>query len=192
MSELEKQSRGEEFWNQDPQIVEAKRRARRLSYELNRASIDDEDTFHRIVEELFAGCGENLYLKPPFYCDYGYNIHIGNNVLINYQCVFLDAAPITIGDNCFIGPMCGLYTVRHPLDVQRRNEGYVTGRPIILKDNVWLGGSCTILPGVTIGENSVIGAGSVVTKDIPDNVIAVGDPARVIRQLDQTAGGQKS
>lgn len=184
MTELEKQSRCEEFWNSDPQIVEAKRRARKLSYELSSASIEDEETFHRIVKELFAECGENLYLKPPFHCDYGYNIHIGKNVLINYQCVFLDAAPVTIGDNCFIGPLCGFYTVSHPLDVQHRNDGYVTGRPIVLKDNVWIGGSVTILPGVTIGENSVIGAGSVVTKDIPANVIAAGNPARVIRHLE--------
>lgn len=184
MTELEKQRRCEEFWNQDPEIAEAKRRARRLSYELSSAATYDEEDFHRIVKELFAECGGNLYLKPPFYCDFGYNIHLGNGVLINYECVFLDAAPIMIGDNCFIGPMCGLYTVSHPLDVQHRNDGYVTGRPIVLKDNVWLGGSCTILPGVTIGECSVIGAGSVVTKDIPAHVIAAGNPARIIRRLD--------
>lgn len=183
MTELEKQSRCEEFWNLDPQIAEAKRRARRLSQELNSIPVEDASALKRIVKELFAECGTDLYLKPPLYCDFGYNIHIGSNVTINYQCVFLDAAPVVIGDNCFIGPMCGFYTVSHPLDVQRRNDGYVTGSPIILKRNIWIGGSSTILPGVTIGENSVIGAGSVVTKDIPANVVAVGNPARVIRSL---------
>lgn len=184
MTELEKQSRCEEFQNNDAQIVEAKKRARRLSYELSRADIDDTETLQRIVRELFAECGENLYMKPPFHCDFGYNIRIGKNVLINYQCIFLDSAPITIEDNCFIGPMTGLYTVMHPLDPVRRNEGYVTGHPITIKKNVWIGGGCTILPGVTIGENSVIGGGSVVTKDIPSNVVAVGNPAQVIRHLD--------
>lgn len=183
MTELEKQNHCEEYWNNDPEIIAAKSRARSLSYELSRTDVGDPETLQRIVKELFAECGDNLYLKPPFYCDFGYNIRLGKSVLINYQCVFLDSAPITIGDNCFIGPMCGLYTVSHPFDPERRNEGYVTGSPITLKNNVWLGGSCTILPGVTIGENSVIGAGSVVTKDIPANVVAAGNPARVIRSL---------
>ena len=183
MTELEKQKNGEEFCNSDPEVTAAKFRARSLCYELSRTDVDDTETLQQVVKELFGSCGNNLYLKPPFYCDYGYNVHAGDNVLINYQCVFLDAAPVTIGDNCFIGPMCGFYTVKHPLDPQRRNEGYVQGEPITLKDNVWIGGSCTILPGVTIGENSVIGAGSVVTRDIPANSVAVGNPARVIRQL---------
>ncbi len=183
MSELEKQSRCEEFWNRDPQITEAKLRARKMSQELSNVPVEDGETFSRIVKELFADCGEGLCLKPPFHCDFGYNIHIGENVLINYQCVFLDAAPITIGDNCFIGPLTGFYTVNHPLDPQHRNDGYVYGRPITLGKNVWIGGSSTILSGVTIGDNSVIGAGSVVTKDIPANVIAAGNPARVLRSI---------
>ena len=183
MSELENQRLCKEYWNRDPEISAAKTRARNLSYELSRLNADDSEELQRIVKELFAEFGENLCLKPPFYCDFGYNIHIGESVLINYQCVFLDAAPIILGDNCFIGPMNGFYTVSHPFDPEHRNDGYVSGKPIILGKNVWMGGSCTVLPGVTIGDNSIIGAGSVVTKDIPANVIAAGNPARVIRTL---------
>ena len=184
MTEKEKQLRGEEFLNSDKEIGAAKARARVMCQKLDAIPADDGTAIQAWAEEMFAKCGENLYLKPPFHCDYGYMIQAGKNVLINFQCVFLDAGPITIGDNCFIGPNCGFYTVSHPLDPQRRNEGYVTGRPITLKENVWLGGGCTILPGVTIGKNSVIGAGSVVTNDIADKVVAVGNPARIREQLD--------
>lgn len=183
MTEMEKQRNGEEFWNPDKEIAGAKLRARQLTQKLNATPVEDAETIRTIADELFGACGTDFTFKPPFQCDYGYNIFLGSGVLINYNCVFLDAAPITIGDNCFIGPMTGIYTVNHPLDPERRNAGYVYGRPVTLEKNVWLGGGCTILSGVTIGENSVIGAGSVVTKDIPANVIAAGNPARVIRTL---------
>ncbi len=183
MTEFEKQKRCEEFWNRDEEISNAKLRARKLTQQLNAVPVEDAEEIRRIIDELLGSCGKDLVMKPPFQCDFGYNIFIGESVLINYNCVFLDAAPITIGDNCFIGPMCGLYTVNHPLDPERRNAGYIYGRPITLGKNVWLGGGCTILSGVTIGDNTVIGAGSVVTKDIPANVIAAGNPARVIREL---------
>ena len=184
MTEKEKQMRCEEFWNRDPEISGAKIRARLLCQKLNAVPADDDPQITALARELFADCDGALCLKPPFYCDFGYNIHIGKSVLINYQCVFLDAAPINIGDNCFIGPMTGLYTVNHPLDPVHRNDGYVYGRPITLGENVWLGGGCTVLSGVTIGNNVVVGAGCVITKDVPDNVIIAGNPARVIRRLD--------
>lgn len=184
MSELEKQQRCEEFWNQDEEITRAKLRARSLCQKLNAVPAEDASALRAVAEELFAECGEDLYLKPPFQCDFGYNIHIGKSVLINYNCVFLDSAPIYIGDNCFIGPMTGMYTVNHPLNPDRRNDGYVYGRPITLGKNVWIGGSTTILSGVTIGDNAVIGAGSVVTRDIPANVIAAGNPARILRSIE--------
>ena len=183
MTEKEKQLRCEEFWNRDPEISEAKIHARSLCQKLNAIPVEDTHKIQEAAKELFAECGDELCLKPPFYCDFGYTIHIGRSVLINFQCVFLDCAPITIGDNCFIGPNCGFYTVNHPLDPERRNEGYVYGRPITLKENVWIGGGSTILSGVTIGKNSVVGAGSVVTKDVPDNVIVAGNPARILRSL---------
>ena len=140
MTEKEKQMRGEEFWNRDKEISDAKLSARMLCQKLNGVPVEDADQINKIAAELFAECGDQLVLKPPFYCDFGYNVHIGESVLINYNCVFLDAAPITIGDNCFIGPMVGMYTVNHPLDPERRNDGYVYGRPITLGKNVWLGG----------------------------------------------------
>jgi len=183
MTELEKQQRTEEFWNNDEEIGRAKIRARRLCQLLNNVNVENRDEILRIADELFAECGSGLTLKTPFQCDFGYNIRIGKNVLINYNCVFLDAAPVTIGDNCYIGPMTGLYTVNHPLDPERRNAGYVYGRPITLGKNVWLGGGTTILSGVTIGDNCVVGAGSVVTRDLPANSVAVGNPARVIREI---------
>jgi len=184
MSEYEKQKQCKEFWNRDEEISAAKLRARQLSQKLNATPVEDGEEIRKIVDELFACCGKDLVIKPPFQCDFGYNVFVGESVLINYNCVFLDAAPITIGDNCFIGPMVGLYTVNHPLDPDRRNAGYVYGKPITLGKNVWLGGGVTVLSGVTIGDNSVIGAGSVVTKDIPANVIAAGNPAKVLRPLD--------
>lgn len=183
MSELEKQKRGEEFQNNSEEISKAKIRARSLCQKLNGIPIEDADAIRSAVKELFGSCGQNLTLKTPFFCDFGYNVHIGENVLINYNSVFLDAAPITVGDNSFLGPMTGLYTVSHPLDAERRNEGFVSGRPITIGKNVWMGGGCTVLPGITIGDNSVIGAGSVVTKDIPANVIAAGNPAKVLKEL---------
>ena len=183
MTELEKQKNLEEYWNNDPEIVEAKKRARAITQMINQTSAEDTGRIFDIACELFASCGKGLYIKPPFYCDFGYNIHVGENCIINFQCVFLDEAPIILGNNCMIGPMTGLYTVSHPLDPERRAAGYVSGKLIVLKDNVWVGGSCTILPGVTIGENAVIGAGSVVTKDVPAGTVVAGNPARPIRSI---------
>ena len=184
MSEIEKQMRCEEFWNNDEEISKAKIHARTMCQRLNAIPVENVQEIRDMAAQIFASCGKNLTLKPPIQCDYGYTITVGDNVLINFNAVFLDAAPVTIGDNCFIGPNAGFYTVNHPLDPKRRNEGYVYGKPIVLGKNVWIGGSCTILSGVTIGDNAVIGAGSVVTRDIPANCIAVGNPARVIRSID--------
>lgn len=185
MSELEKQRRGEEFQNNDEEISRAKIRARKMAQDLNSIPVDQTEEIQKAAAELFAACGSNLTLKPPFQCDFGYNISIGDNVLINYNCVFLDAGPITIGDNCFVGPMTGLYTVGHPIDPKRRNEGFVFGKPITLGKNVWMGGGCTVLPGVTIGDNAVVAAGSVVTKDVPANVIVAGNPAKILRSIEE-------
>ncbi|MBO7730572.1 MAG: sugar O-acetyltransferase [Lachnospiraceae bacterium] len=183
MTEMDKLKNGEEFQNRDEEISAAKLRARALSQKLNAIPVEDQEKLLAAAKELFGSVGDDLCLKTPVQCDFGFNIHIGNSVLINYNCVFLDAAPITIGDNCFIGPMTGMYTVSHPFDPVRRNEGFVSGKPIVLKENVWVGGGVTILSGVTIGKNVIVAAGSVVTKDVPDNVIVAGNPARVIREL---------
>lgn len=127
--------------------------------------------------------GENVYFEPPFHCEYGFHITLGEDFYANTGCVMLDVARITIGKNVMFGPNVSLYTAGHPLHPDSRNSGYEYGIPITIGDNVWIGGSCVVLPGVTIGDNAVIGAGSVVTKDIPANVCAAGNPCRVIREI---------
>ena len=129
--------------------------------------------------------GENYYIEQPFYCDYGYNISVGDNFYSNVNLVILDGAKVTFGDNVFIAPDCGFHTAGHPLDVGRRNMGLEYARPITVGNNVWIGAGVHVLPGVTIGDNCVIGAGSVVNRDIPANSLAVGNPCRVIRSLEE-------
>ena len=160
-----------------------KSRARTLCNQFNQTSESEPEERLRILKELFGSCGEDIFIKPPFYCDYGFNLHVGKNFFANFACVMLDAAPITIGDNCLIGPECGFYTVNHPMDANTRVANYVYGEPITVGNNVWFGGHCVVLSGVTIGDNVVIGAGSVVTKDIPAGAVAAGNPARVLRYL---------
>ena len=126
---------------------------------------------------------QKLFVIPPFYCEYGTHISIGNNFFANYNCVMIDVAPIVIGENCMFGPSVSLYTAGHPVHPETRNSGYEYGREIVIGDNVWVGGGSCILPGVHIGSNTVIGAGSVVTSDIPDMVVAAGNPCRVIRKI---------
>ena len=172
-----------EFIYNSPELMECKARARALTARLN--DLSDTDAAHKaqICSELFGDVGKGLVMKPPFYCDYGFNIHLGVNVLINYSCTFIDAAPIYIGDNTLIAPNVGIYALNHDLDPERRNAGFANGKTVTIGKNVWIGGSSVILQGVTIGDNAVIGAGSVVTKDIPAGCLAVGNPAKVIKKL---------
>lgn len=135
------------------------------------------------MDKLLPNKGENVSILAPFIADYGKNCFIGEGTFINYGAYLMDGAPITIGKSCFIGPNCGMYTATHPLLAEERNRGLEKAKPITIGDNVWLGGDVTILPGVTIGEGSVIGAKSLVNKDIPPNVVAVGNPCRVIRAI---------
>lgn len=137
----------------------------------------------KYLKKLFGKTGSNFQIEPNFFCDYGYNIEIGENFYSNHNLVILDPANVTFGDNVFIGPNCGFYTAEHPLDAQRRNQGLEYAKPIKVGNNVWFGGGVTVISGVTIGDNVVIGAGSVVVKDIPSNVVAVGNPCKVIKQL---------
>lgn len=137
----------------------------------------------RLIHRIILDAGENCSVYPPFFCDYGCNIHIGNNFFANVGCTILDAFPITIGDNVMIGPHTVISTAGHPIDPATRNSGVICGYPVIIEDNVWIGANCTITPGVTIGRNSVVGAGSVVTHDIPREVVAVGNPCNPIRSI---------
>ncbi len=137
----------------------------------------------QIIQKLFKATGTRFFLEPPFRCDYGYNITIGENFYSNYNCTILDGAPVTIGENVLFGPNVSLFTAGHPLHFEARNQGWEFALPIFIEDNVWIGGHVVVNPGVRIGKNSVIGSGSVVTKDIPADVIAAGNPCRVIRNI---------
>ena len=139
----------------------------------------------KLIKEIFGKTGENIFVEAPFHCDYGYNIEVGENFFANYNLTILDVGKVKIGANAQIAPNVSIYTAGHPVHPESRNTGYEYGIPITIGDNVWIGGSVTILPGVTIGSNVVIGAGSVVTRDLPDNVIAAGNPCRVLRTITQ-------
>jgi len=166
----------------DDSVMEQQKRARRLTQKLNTADRSDFKLLSEIVKELL-GKSENAFINPPFYCDYGYNIEAGKNLYINYNCTILDVAKVKFGDNCMLAPNIAIYTAGHPLYPSTRNTGYEFGIEITIGDNVWIGGNTVICPGVHIGNNVVIGAGSVVTKDIPDWSLAAGNPCRVIRKI---------
>lgn len=154
-----------------------------LCFEYNQLPPSQKEDRASLLRILLGKMGKTFLIEQPFYCDYGYNIEVGENFYANFNCTILDGAKVTFGDNVFIAPGCGFYTAGHPLDVKQRNLGLEYAYPIKIGNNVWIGAQCIILPGITIGDNTVIGAGSVVTKDIPANVVAVGNPCRIIKQL---------
>lgn len=149
----------------------------------NKLPITSVDAKSKVLDEIIGSHKENMTILSPFWCDYGYNISLGENFFANHNLVILDGAKVSFGDNCFIAPNCSFYTAGHPMSVSERNEGLEYAKPITVGNNVWIGGGVTVLPGVKIGNNVVIGAGSVVTKDIPDGVVAVGNPCKVYRNL---------
>lgn len=159
--------------------------ARALSQRINQLPIGDRDEIVRLEKKLFGSTGENIYVNPPFYIDYGKHIFMGNNVYCNMDCVFLDVNTITIGNNVMLGPRVNLFTAGHPIDADVRISDLEFGLPIVIEDKVWIGGNATILPGVTVGENSIVAAGAVVTKDVPANSIVGGNPARLIRMINE-------
>ena len=156
---------------------------KRKIYELNNIHPDQYGRIPDMLKNLFGKTGDSVYIEPPFHCDYGYNIEVGENFFANYNCTILDVAKVKIGKNVLIAPNVSIYTAGHPLHPESRNSGYEYGISITIGDNVWIGGSVVILPGVSIGSNTVIGAGSVVTSDIPDWVAAAGNPCKVIRKI---------
>jgi len=167
----------------DEAIFAEQKVCRRLLQRLNTADADDFETHRAIVSELL-GASENASINPPFYCDYGTRIRAGKNLFINYNCTIIDTAIVTIGDNCLFAPNVSLYTAGHPLHPVSRNSLYEFAKPINIGDNVWLGGGVTVLPGVTIGNNVVVAAGAVVTKDVPDNCVVGGVPAKIIKTIE--------
>ena len=185
-TEKEKMLRGALYNATDPQLVADRTKARQLLNQLNHSGPEEQDLRTWIVQKLVGKTGKNLWIEPPFYCDYGYNISVGDNVFFNFNCVVLDVMPVKIGDNVLFGPNVQIYTATHPVDWQERATGLEFAKAITIGSHVWVGGGAIICPGVSIGERSVIGAGSVVTKDIPADVFAAGNPCRIIRNLADT------
>ncbi len=182
-TEKEKSLAGELYNPLDNELLKERVQTRLLIKELNDTREDQTAERARILKELIPHAGANLCLEPPFYCDYGSNIIIGDNVYINFNCIVLDVAPVTIGSRSFFAPNVQVYTATHPLNHKERSSGVEYAKPISIGEDVWIGGSAVICPGVSIGDRTVIGAGSVVTKDIPSDVVAVGNPCKVIRRL---------
>lgn len=183
MTEKEMMLAGELYIASDEELVNLRLQKFRFLDEFNGTKYEEFEKREELARQIFAHVGKNPVINKPFHCDYGYHISIGDNFFANFDCVMLDVNRITIGDNVFIAPRVCLYTAGHPIDAEVRNEQLEYGKPITIGDNVWIGGSVVVNPGVKIGSNVVIGSGSVVTKDIPDGVVACGNPCRVKRAI---------
>ena len=184
MSEKEKMLAGEIYdANYDKELLEKRLYAKELCRKFNECDVRKIEEKKEILEKLFHKEIDIMGIEPNFYCDYGFNIYLGRNFYSNHNLVILDANKVEFGDNVFIGPNCGFYTSGHPLDYEIRNKGLEYAKPIKVGSNVWIGGNVCVMPGVTIGDNVVIGAGSVVNKDIPSNVVAVGNPCKVLKDI---------
>lgn len=185
-TERDRMLAGELYDPLDPDLVAGRNRARDLCQALNATREGDEAGRRRILVELFGAGGDSVWMQPPFYCDYGSNIHLGERVFFNFNCVVLDVCEVRIGAFTLFGPAVQIYTATHPMDpVLRRAQE--SGKPIEIGSDVWVGGGAILCPGVRVGSRSVIGAGSVVTRDIPDGVFAAGNPCRVIREIREAA-----
>lgn len=169
----------------DPTLIAERDWCKEVCFEYNQLPPSKKDERNDLIRKLFGKTGKSFLIEQPFYCDYGYNIEVGENFYSNVNCVILDGAKVTFGNNVLIAPNCGFYTAGHPANTELRNKGLEYARPIIIGNNVWIGAQVSVLPGVTIGDNTIIGAGSVVSKSIPSNVIAVGNPCRVIKNIEE-------
>jgi len=185
MTEKEKMVQGLPYYPSDAELEKARLRARKLCRAIAAISEEVEEERKMLFRELFGKTEATFFIENPFICDYGFNIYLGENAYVNFGCIILDAAPVYIGSNSMLAPRVSIFTATHPLDYQTRNTGLEFAKPVRIGDNVWIGGNVTINPGVTIGDNAVIGSGSVVVKDIPANVVAVGNPCRVIKPIEQ-------
>lgn len=186
MTEKEKAKAGMLYdANYDKALLDERDRCKSICHTYNDLHPSQLDKRAEVMRSLLGSTGKTFQIEQPFYCDYGYNISIGENFFANMNCVILDGAKVTFGDNVFVAPNCGFYTAGHPLDIDRRNKGLEYAYPITVGNNVWIGANVAVLPGVTIGDGAVIGAGSVVTSNIPAGVLAAGNPCRVIKKIDQ-------
>ncbi len=182
-SEKEKMLSGLPYLAHDRALVKERQRARLLVHRYNHLAPGETSQGQKIIRELIGTCGDQFVIEAPFRCDYGYNIHLGENFYSNFNLVILDCAEVRIGNNALIGPDVGIYTAGHPVHPYLRNQEYEFAVPVKIGNSVWIGGHVVINPGVTIGDNVVIGSGSVVTKDIPSGVIAMGNPCKVLREI---------
>lgn len=183
MTEKEKRAAGLAYDASDPAIFREYMACKDKCFAFNNTLPSNIAERYTILKSIFARMGENVVIQSPFWCDFGYNVEIGNNFFANHGCIMLDTAKIIFGDNIFIGPNCSFNAAIHPLDSGERSKWLETARPITVGNNVWFGASVTVLPGVTIGDNSVIGAGSLVTRDVPANTLAYGSPCRPVREI---------
>ncbi|MBM7600272.1 maltose O-acetyltransferase [Virgibacillus halotolerans] len=183
-TEKEKMLSGELFYPADQELEAERNLARSITRLFNQTKETELEKRTTLLKELFGSTGKELYIEPSFRCDYGYTIHVGENFYANYNCVILDEGGVTIGDNCFIAPGVHIYTATHPLNPYERNTGAEYGKAVTIGNNVWIGGGAIINPGVNIGDNVVIASGAVVTKDVLDNMLVGGNPARVIKQIE--------
>lgn len=183
MTEKEKMLAGEMYLAADPELIADRMRARKLLKELNDSEPEDVSKRIELVNKLLGKSGKNVWIEPPFFCDYGFNIEAGDDCFINFNCVFLDVTPIRLGDRVLIAPNVQMYAATHPTEAKPRGELWEFGKPITIGSDVWVGGSSVICPGVRIGDRSIIAAGSVVTKDVPPGVIVGGNPAKYIKDV---------
>ncbi|MEF3023096.1 sugar O-acetyltransferase [Vibrio mimicus] len=184
MTEREKMLSGEYYDPSDAELVKLRLEARLLTEKLNQTSVSCPDKRVEIIKSLLGFTGSSIHIESTFNCDYGLNIHVGENFYANFGCVILDVAEVRIGDNCFIAPQVGIYTATHPIDPIQRNSGLEFGKPIRIGNNCWIGGHATINPGVTLGDNVVVASGAVVTKSFGSNVVIGGNPARVLKAIE--------
>ncbi|WP_284204816.1 sugar O-acetyltransferase [Psychromonas marina] len=183
MTEKQKMLAGQYYDPSDAELTELRYQARLATEKFNRTSAHQREERAEIIKSLFGSTGNSLHIESTFNCDYGGNIHVGENFYANFNCVILDVAEVRIGDNCFIAPQVGIYTATHPLDPIQRVNGIEYGKAITIGDNCWIGGHATINPGVTLGNNVVVASGAVVTKSFADNVVIGGNPAKVIKKI---------
>lgn len=184
-TEKEKMLNGEMYDPADPVLVKEREEARRLVRLFNQTTEQEDEKRVELLKELLGSTGKDVYMEPNIRFDYGYNTHVGENFFANFDCTFLDVCEIHIGDNCMLAPAVQIYTATHPLDPVERNSGKEYAKPVIIGDNVWIGGHAIINPGVTIGDNVVVASGAVVTKDVPNNVVVGGNPARIIKEINE-------
>lgn len=183
-TEKEKMLKGELYHAGDPELVRDRKNARRLTRLYNQTLEIEGTERNALLAELLGSMGKDPYIEPTFRCDYGYNIHLGDHFYANFDCVFLDVCDIRIGNHCFIAPGVHIYTATHPLHAKERISGAEYGKPVTIGHNVWIGGGAIINPGVRIGDNAVIASGAVVTKDVRENMVVGGNPARILKELD--------